>query len=151
MSASANSYKIGQVVYVIINKEMKVYPMRVIQEITKRSLKGAEITYMLVGNPTQNQQVALSDIAGEVFNSDVEAKKALINRATRSINQLVDNAVKKANEWFPDVRTSKPDSDPHVESLFTSEQEKVIDEEDGTALVDMGDGTMAKVKLPSGV
>jgi hypothetical protein len=142
MSQSDKEYKIGQVVYVVLNKEGKVYPMQIIQIITKTSLKGTETNYVLRGNPSANQTVMLSDISGEVFDTDVECRTALINRASRQLNKLVDAATKKANEWFPDAIVSQ---EPSVDTLFEPAPRA------DTVVVDMGDGTVANVKLPAGL
>ena len=141
------SYKIGQVIYVVLNKEGKIYPMQVIQIITKQSLKGSETNYMLRGNPSMTETVMLSEIAGEVFDTDSEARKMLSSRAVAQINKLVDLAVRKAGEWYPDSVLSQA---PDALSVSTADLTTSDDEEDeSVALVDMGDGTKAKIKLPT--
>jgi hypothetical protein len=147
MQQSDKTYKIGQIVYVVLNKEGKVYPMQVIQEITKKSLNGTETCYMLRGNPSVNQTVMMSEISGEIFDTDAECRALLVQRAAKQLNKLVDNAVKKAGEWFPDGIGGEPSDGPSVATLFEPEQKA----EPGTVLADLGDGTIAKVKLPPNV
>lgn len=142
----AKEYKVGQVVYVILNKEGKVYPMQILEEITKKTLKGTETNYVLRGNPTATQTVMMSEIANEVFESANDAKKVLIERASKQINKLVDNAIKTAQKWFPTGETIVPTDNQGVvnESLFVQNNS----DDDEVIKVDMGDGTVARLKQP---
>jgi enoyl-CoA hydratase/carnithine racemase len=55
--------------------------------------------------------VPVSTIDGELFSSSSAAKTALIDRATVSVSQLVDQAVAKAQEWYPSGR-ERQSNDP---------------------------------------
>lgn len=95
------SYKVGQVLYVILRKEASVYPMQVVEEITKKTLDGEVTTYMVRAGSDPNKVLPINDIDGEVFDSAEKAKKTLIDRVSSSINQRVEQAVLKAKEWYP--------------------------------------------------
>ena len=40
-------YQIGQILFVVLAKKNQVYPMRIVEVITKKSLKGEEVKYLL--------------------------------------------------------------------------------------------------------
>jgi hypothetical protein len=98
------SYTVGQVLYVVLRKEASVYPMQVVEEITKKTLEGEVTTYMVRAGAGADKVLAVSDIDGEVFDSAEKAKKVLIERVSASIAQRVDQAVQKAKEWYPSGR-----------------------------------------------
>lgn len=104
-------YQVGQILYVVLRKEMRVYPMQVTQEITKRTLEGEETSYVVRGGSDPKAQLLISDIDGEVFDSAEKAKTMLIDRATGNIVKLVDTAVQKAREWYPNSFEA-PGDDP---------------------------------------
>lgn len=95
------SYSVGQVLYVVLRKEPNVYPMQVVEEITKKTLDGEVTTYMLRAGSDPSKVLALNDIDGEVFDSSDNARKTLIERVSQSINHRVEQAITKAKEWYP--------------------------------------------------
>lgn len=95
------NYKVGQVLYVILRKEPNVYPMQVVEEITKKTLEGEITTYMVRAGSDPNKVLPITDIDGEIFDSSEKALKTLIERVSRSITVRVEQAVGKAKEWYP--------------------------------------------------
>lgn len=130
------TYRVGQVLFVIVNKKMQVYPMMIIEEIVKRTLQGEEVNYMLQGGSDPTTTILLNQVDGEIFESADEAKYVLTNRATTQIEKLVDAAVARANEWY---NTQKQEDRPIIMSLQQPEQE--------TVKVTLPDGTVANLKM----
>lgn len=130
--------------------------MQVIEEITKRTLNGEEITYMIKCGTDPKAIVLISEVEGEIFVDSTEAKNSLIERATASITRLVDSAVQKAHEWYPNSFES-PLNRPQLNSTKQSiidmvtpppqlNQNTSLDVTHDT--VTLPDGT--KVKVPKG-
>jgi hypothetical protein len=94
------TYKVGQIIYVVLRKEARVYPMQIVEEITKKTLEGEVTTYMVRGGTGADQTLPIADIDGEVFDSADKVKRVLTERATTGINQRVEQAVEKAKEWY---------------------------------------------------
>ena len=128
------SYKVGQVLFIVMSKKIQVYPMMIIEEITKRTLKGEEKNYVLQGGPDSSTTILLNQVDGEVFDSSEEAKKVLVSRATSQIEKIVDSAVEKAAQWY------QTNSDP-VEQMLPQPQ---LDTE--AVKVHLPDGTVANLK-----
>ena len=131
------TYRVGQILFVIVNKKMQVYPMMVIEEIVKRTLQGEEVNYVLQGGSDPTTTILLNQVDGEIFESADEAKYVLTNRATAQIEKLVDAAVARVNEWYT---AQKSEEVPVVMSLQQPEQESVVK-------VTLPDGTMANLKM----
>lgn len=126
------AYRVGQVLYVVISKKMQVYPMMIVEEITKRTLQGEQTNYVLQGGFDSDSTILLSQVDGEVFETPDEAKYVLTSRATVQIEKIVDSAVAKAAEWYP------------------SQPERVVNEDVMTIQSSSGDDDAVRVKLPDG-
>jgi hypothetical protein len=95
------NYQVGQILYVILKKEASVYPMQVVEEITKKTLNGEETSYILRAGADANKTLNINEIDGEVFDSAEVAKKVLVDRVSQAITTRVDQAIAKAKEWYP--------------------------------------------------
>lgn len=135
------SYNVGQVLFVIFKNKMQVYPMMVVEEITKRTLKGEEMSYLLQGGSDKSTTILLSQVDGEIFESSDEAKYVLVSRATSQIEKLVDDAVLKAEKWY-----SINSQEKEIMSLSKDDNKIISNDEINVTLPD---GTIAKLKNPS--
>lgn len=142
---------VGQILYVVLNKQTAVYPMQVIEEITKKTLNGVEVDYILRGggNDSKNSSIRLGDVDGEIFETSEKAREILTHRVVDNIQKRVDAAVAKAREWYPSSfeETSRK-QEPTLRTRRILQEEK-SQEEEGT-VIDLGNGLTARVKLPEG-
>jgi hypothetical protein len=129
-------YKVGQVLYVILSKKGQVYPMRIIEEITKKTLRGEETNYRVQAGSDASITIMLDQIEGEVYESPEEAKKTLISRATNQIEKIVMTAVTKSKEWYA---SGESDEVEIHELNHTKNQETYT-------TVTLADGTVARIK-----
>ena len=122
--------------------------MQVVEVITKKSLKGEEVKYVLQAG-SGSSTVMLDQVDGEIFDSAEKARKILVQRATQQINRLVDNAVKKSVEWYKSIE--KEQDVQSIEDLpdLSSKEDVPLQVREESASVVLPDGTVAKVKLPS--
>lgn len=93
-------YRVGQILFVILNKKMQIYPMMIIEEITKRTMQGVETNYVLQAGAESTSTVLLNQVDGEVFESADDARRVLIERATSQIDRLIQVATEKSSEWY---------------------------------------------------
>jgi len=120
---------------------MQVYPMMVVEEITKKTLYGEETNYVLQGGSDHSSTILLDKVEGEIFESAEEAKYVLTTRATSRIEQIVDSAVEKAAEWY---QSKEKDVSDQVMSLQT--QTSQVETADAVK-VELPDGTIANLKM----
>ena len=132
---------VGQIVFVIPEKQTVVQPMQVVEEITKKMLHlhpdgrnevVAETDYLLKYSVNSKNHL-FSEINGEVFESAEKAKSIMIERATISINRHIENALKRANEAFG-----------VVSQQIKPRKEEITDE---SAYVDLGNGIKGRVRI----
>ena len=139
-------YKIGQVLYVVLTKKSQVYPMQVVEVITKKTLEGEVISYILQAGSDRSSRVDLSTVDGEIFETAEKARKTLVERATVQINKLVEAATRKSVEWYGDVTDNEVQTIRDLPELSVSQLSKETPEDVKT--VTMPDGSLVKVKLP---
>jgi len=135
------SYKIGQIVYVVFRKEAKIYPWQVIEEITKKTITGEKTTYMVrFGSSGADDTIrSVDSIDGDIFDSADAARKTLVERASKSINNMVGLAVNQAKEWYKDgfENADSPQTLSAVREATSNKKEPVM--------IELPDGRMAKV------
>lgn len=137
-------YEIGQVVFVVLSKKQQIFPMQVVETVTKKTLQGEEIKYCLQAGSDKTTKIMLDQIEGEIFTSADEARSTLISRATLHINRLVDAAAKKANIWYSDDIKQEvaelPASEPVISFLEQTEAQDIVV---------LPDGNVARIKFPT--
>ena len=163
------NYKVGQILFVILRKEAKVYPVQVVKEVTEKTLDGEVKSYMVRAGAKPEDVLGLDALDGEVFDSAVTARTTLIDRATSNISQRIDLAAQKAKEWYPAgfeqavddplaaVRKAAAPKPPpkrkgaEVEALASELAQEAAAADTEASIVTLPDGTKARIgsiKLP---
>jgi hypothetical protein len=133
----SDHHEVGQVVYVISRKEGRVYPVLVVEETVRRTLDGTVVSYMVRLPDRKGTVVPMETVSDRVYSSHEALREFMINAATQSINTMVDGAVEIG-------RTLTPAGAQPAGSVEA-------DEEPGYVIVDMPDGTKARVRVPEPV
>ena len=130
------TYSVGQILYVISSKTMNVFPVLVVEEIVKKTLDSDnQISYaVLVGAQGFENPVSLSSLGGDIYTSANDAKTALIDRLTKNITQLIDNAEHLASTKWPRQIVK---STPSVNVVPQGDENDIS--------VRLDDGTLARV------
>jgi len=130
-SFSFSSVSVGQVIYLIPKDAKGVIPALVVEEITRKTTSGSSSSLM-IRLPTQTKPVKLDPDAVEIFMNLEDVKQALIERATKRINEMI-------NEIY------------EIASIF-QEQADILQEDveqiQNTIEVTLPDGTKARVSNP---
>jgi hypothetical protein len=166
-------YKINQIVYVILRKESRVYPMQVVKVLRETTSTGETTTYMLRGGSGVDQLLQMDQIDGEVFDSPDVVYKTLLDRASKGINALVEHAKAKATEWYVDgfeqssadplavVKKATPVASAPTKpakrvsrevAQLASELQQDTDSDDSKAVLELPDGSKVRVnsfKIPA--
>jgi len=130
-------YSIGQILYILMNRETKILPVQVIEEITKKSLNGESTNYIVrVGS--KGEATSLSDIDGEIFDSIIVLRQTLHEKIIKMVDSVVENSEKRAKEWY---------QIDDVDSIISEPIEKAIEIQQDDAVVILPDGTKSKIKM----
>lgn len=134
------NYYVGQILFVVLNKKIQIYPMMVVEEIIKKTLSGEDVNYVLQAGSDSSRKILLNEIDGEIFESADEAKHVLTSKATLQIEKLVDSAALKAQEWY------SHDGNEETKQEIMSLSSDVPTETNKVTKVELPDGTIANLK-----
>lgn len=92
-------HNVGDVVFVyILNKgQHMIIPVQVIERIVKTTLQGDTMSYVV---NFDGKTASMSDLKGDIFLTLEAAKKHLTEQFNKTLQVIVDNAVKMQNSWF---------------------------------------------------
>ena len=85
-------YEVGQVLYVLIKKEHKVIPVKVIEKILRKTLDGESISYIVELPTSARDQVALDKLGTGVYASSAAAMSVMLENAKMTISEIVKKA-----------------------------------------------------------
>ena len=135
-----STYEVGSVLWVIHSDRPGLMAYQVIEEITKKTLEGEQIQYLVQSATTKSKTVKLDSIKGLIFEDSEEAKQKMIENATKAIDGMVvkiqHNVDKLFNGKVEETVKSKP--------VKTSSSKL----KPGHQWVVMEDGSKVQVKLP---
>jgi len=149
---------VGQIVYLLSNKDIKVYPAQVVEEINRKTLSGSETSYVIKLPDKNKSEVHISKIDAEIFTSAEELEEAMINNAKNKIRSLLD-AARELESMFDNVKHNVSDSDilirddKNINEVVETQQKKkrrrrrstAKEKKDEKITVDLGDGLTAKM------
>jgi uncharacterized membrane protein YfhO len=117
---------------------------RVVEEITKKTLDGEQIQYLVEPATPKSKAVKLETIQGSIFEDSEEAKQKMIENATRVIDGMVKKIQVNVDKFFYNKEEQKTASEtfPQVQSSSSKELKP------GYQWVEMEDGKKVQVKLP---
>ena len=131
------SFFVGQILFVVLNKKSQVYPMLVVEEITKKTLQGEDTNYVLHGGADSSSTVLLTQVDGEIFESAEEARNSLVAKATEQIDRIVLTAINKSKEWYSQAINEQKST--------VHELPPTVNLQDDTTVL-LPDGTVARIK-----
>lgn len=131
-------YNIGQLLWLIVDATKSIEPVQVVSKTTLESMDGSTTRHNV--RDADDTQVCLEDFDAAVFGTVEEAEAHLLSLATSLVKKLVTVAEKKASK-FNISNIQEPASD-------TPKPMQPVADRDGLPMVELPDGTMARVHLP---
>ena len=138
------SLKVGQVFFFLVRGEGKLKPVRVVEEVTRKTLNGIETVYMVQFSDQKENVFPFDSLKGDCFTNPEEAYKSLTERSNAAIKRLVDAASTKARHDFPDAQFFTQANIPIIGSEEKEANSRQIT--DGETLIEGPDGKMFKVR-----
>lgn len=145
------SLRVGQVVYLIQSRQMRIVPVQVTEEIVKRSKSGETTTYVVVSAHDPSKEFTLEDSPDvTVLENLAEVERHLISNVTEAIRTLVKKAENLQREAFGEKVVEKGDlitgtwqTTPTTGVIAKNSESSP---RDNVTLVTLPDGTVARVK-----
>ena len=139
-----SSYEVGAVLWIIHTDRPGLMAYRVVEEITKKTLEGEQVQYLVQAATPKSKTVRLETIKGAIYQDSEEAKMKLIENATKAIDGMVVKIQNLVDKNFngvqekPEVKRSKTFPPPKSSHNL----------KEGYRWMDMEDGTRVQVKIP---
>ena len=93
-------YEVGQTVYLLSNKEMKIFPVQIAEETIRRRIEG-EVTSYKVLLPTKTRDVVdLAELDAQVFVNPGDIRSHMIENTIKMIDGMLERAVKLGQGVF---------------------------------------------------
>ena len=131
-------YSIGQIIYLLSNKETKIFPAQVVEVVLRKTLDGEETNYFLKMPDTAGTVVSLDKVSADVFLTPEDLKSFMLENARKNIETVVINSQKLIEKYF----VSEDKSDLTLPALPEKNEDL-----SNIAKVDLGNGITARVNL----
>jgi|ETNvirnome_2_300_1030623.scaffolds.fasta_scaffold02607_6 hypothetical protein len=118
---------VGQIVFLLSQNDLKIFPAQIVEEIKRKTIEGETISHT-IRLPDQNlTEVSLNDVKASIFSSLGELESKMVEDSNNKIKIMIED-VEKMSEIF----NQKDDSS------------KI---EEGVMSVDMGNGVKGNINL----
>ena len=128
-------FDVGNIVWYIGGTTPRVLLLKVVEEITKKTLSGEEKNYVLAFNSASGEKrVSKSKLAnqGKFYPTEIAAKSAMVESASKAIDHMLQTAKNNASIFFNE--TKEPNAKPPEEETFEGMK------------ITLEDGTVATIK-----
>lgn len=136
-------YEVGSVLWIIHTDRPGLMAYRVVEEITKKTLEGEQIQYLIQPATPKSKTVKLETIKGHVYSDSEEAKMKMIENATKAIDGMVIKIQSNVDRYF-NGKTEESIKQPSVSKIQSSPTKL----KNGYQWVELEDGSKAQVKIP---
>jgi len=148
-------FQVGQVLYVVSQKKQQVFPVRIVEQVVRKSLDNETISYQVeIPGKESNKRIELSKLGPHVYDDLNEIRRTLIKNASDKIDEIVTMAGNVASEIFGEKSFHAPQKAiaKHVQSPKENTEEEYqtpFDQEDSDVKITLPDGSIANVNLNS--
>ena len=142
-----STYEVGSVLWIIRTDRPGLMAYRVIEEITKKTLEGEQIQYLVQSATPKSKTVRLDQIQGNIFEDSEEAKQKMIENATRAIDGMVIKIQRNVDTFFGSTLLEE-EVQPKPKKQSSRKSKKTEKLKPGYQWIEMEDGTRAQIKIP---
>jgi hypothetical protein len=132
------NYHVGQILYICNEKKLNIYPVQVVEEVIRTTLKGKEKTYIVMLPDKERTRFDISKINDNLFVDIDSVKKHMISNAENAIEKMAKAAVLLGDQSFVSLKTEK-------ESINQKDLNVQAENKDDIILVELGNGVKAKM------
>lgn len=102
------TYKVGQVLYVILSDKALVVPVCVLEKRTSETTEGVATTYIVKSPKPDAPSYDLATVKGTVYSSIDDVKSTMVQNARRAIEEMVTRAESASQKAFGQPRLPPP-------------------------------------------
>jgi hypothetical protein len=133
-------YKVGQILYTVLEDKFKVIPLKVSEQIITKTLEGETINYKVIIPGKKKSKVDLSKV-NNVWDNQDKLREHLVSNAQNAVRDMLQETNRVIDRYFPeDNGVCKEESSGDI---INGDQNK----EENSLFVDLGDGQKAKLNV----
>jgi hypothetical protein len=108
-------YEVGQILYLLHNTEMKIFPVRVAEEIIRRRVGAEEVTYKVILPTKRREMVDLNELDVTAYTTTDALRQHMVENAIKTVNLLIDRASRVASDLNRQPEEPEPEPVRDVE------------------------------------
>ena len=145
---SNRDFSVGQVIFLLIKKQQNVVPAKVVERVTRSTLEGESISYVVMMPDSKSTTMDLDSLESLVFKTLEAAQSHMIDNARSAIQKIINTSRVVAQEKFQFTEEVAPDPEPYSNGIDTdhsspSDMVGIISSE---IEVDLGNGSKARFR-----
>ena len=130
-------YEVGQILYTVIENRQKVYPVKVVEQVVKKTLDGEFVEYTVKIPGSKEKNVSLKKFK-KIFDDLEEVNSYLSNNAKSAIDRMIESAKTLQDSYF------KEEVDVFKEDIVIDE---TCNNENNDVIIDLGNGQKGKISI----
>ena len=134
-------YKVGQILYTIVEEQGSVIPIQIVEHVTTKTLEGEVIKFKGILPGSNKPPFDLNKLKNK-HESLEEVNTILTNNALNSISKIIESAKSLKTQYFVKEEEVQP------EDILDTQDNNEIEEckiEPEHVKIDLGDGITAKI------
>ena len=88
-----HEYKVGQILFLIGDKSMKIMPIQIVEEVVRTTIDGSMKTYTVQLPDDEKTQADISSVKGTLFKTTSLLRAHMLKNATNAIDTMIKNAL----------------------------------------------------------
>jgi len=143
-------YDVGHILFLLFERKHQVVPVQVSEQITRKTLAGEKIEYMVTLPNEKRATAELSSLNAQIFPSIEAAQDHMVESAKSAIDAMVSKTTLLASDAFNINIKYKNTIGEIVQSRFDNDINKNIDTI-ATEQITISSGVSTKIDLGNGL
>ena len=130
-----HDYNVGQVLFLVNNKDQRVIPVQIVEEVCRKNLEGSSVDYLVkIPGPT-DKKINLKSVDAKVYKNTKLLRESMFESAQTIIEKIVKKAEVTATDAFQwgseSLASQILDKTSQLKNM-KQEDDNVLSLEDGT-------------------
>ncbi len=143
------SYTVGQIIYLLSRKEIKVYPAQIVEEIKRKTISEEIVSYIIRLPDKSGTEVLIDEVSAEIFTSINDLEIKMVENAKAQIGVFLENAKNLESVFLPAKEESSAESIKDTKNIpekkKRSRKKKTQEAPSGKVEIDLGNGLKASM------
>lgn len=144
-------YSVGQVLYCLNEKNFKIIPVQVVEEVVRTTITGKSKTYMIMFPDEKKTIVDIENISSKMFTTRNSIRDYMLDNTRATIEKMLSAADKTKKDVFEFLENESeefangPTDLQNVDNLEENAKFVQPNEEENIIKIDLGNGLKAKL------